>query len=99
MRFGYSQGSDHGRISWEDAGSLTEFVFEDNTALHAGFNWKLWNEINVVECNSPGLYTMSGFITLTLDNQAVWVDDESGGFDWTYFSVDNGYTGLGDGAQ
>ncbi|NLK07327.1 MAG: hypothetical protein GX316_01340 [Firmicutes bacterium] len=63
----------------------------DDFALHAGFEWSLWNKIKVVECNSPGLYSAEGTITLTLDNQANWIDAE-GDFDMAgWFTTENGY--------
>lgn len=93
-RFGYSVGNVT-PLGWIAATEMDEFEvpFADNNGLHQGRNFKLWNEITVVDCNSPGFYAMSGTVILTLDNQPVWINPE-GEFDMDYFNSNNGYIGV-----
>lgn len=95
--FGWTVGdySATNPVNWVQAplhngeGDPPPFVFElpfaDNQLLHNGFRWKLYNKISVVDCNSPGLYTMSGTVVLTLNNQAPWIVQETGEFDKDWF--------------
>jgi len=55
-------------------------VVEDSADLHEGLHWKLWNKIQVVECNSACEYENKATITLVLDNQKDWIDPETGYF-------------------
>lgn len=40
--------------------TLEPLVIPDSLALHEGREFKLWNRIEVVECNSVGVYEMGG---------------------------------------
>ena len=55
-------------------------VIEDSEALHKGIQWKLWNYIHVVECNSACVYEDDALITLKLMCQKPWIDRETGVF-------------------
>lgn len=57
-----------------------ELIVADSEALHEGISVKLWNKINVCECNSAGIYRNTGTLTMTLVNQMPWIDPETGGF-------------------
>jgi hypothetical protein len=52
----------------------------DSEALHNGIQWKLWNYIHVVECNSACKYEDDATITLRLLCQKPWIDRKSGYF-------------------
>ncbi len=56
------------------------FLLEDSQDLHCGLSWKLWNKINVENCNSSCEYEDQAVITLTLKNMKIWVDPASGNF-------------------
>lgn len=80
MWFAATQGSidpDTYDFNWISAEDLNEFTHQEpNTVnLHNGVSWKLWNRINVVNCNSPGDYVHTAFLTLTLANQVDWIED------------------------
>lgn len=60
---------------WVPADELGEFTINDGQYLHDGLIFKLWNRINVENCNSPTTFTNSGIITLTLANQQPWIVD------------------------
>ena len=48
--------------------------------LHEGILWKLWNRINVVNCNTACEYHDDATITLTLESQKGWIEPEEGGY-------------------
>ena len=48
--------------------------------LHDGICWKLYNKIEVVECNSACEYSNEPTITLTLNNQKDWIEWVDGGW-------------------
>jgi hypothetical protein len=52
----------------------------DSADLHAGLGWKLWNKIQVVNCNSACQYKDEATITLKLLCQKAWIDSLSGNF-------------------
>jgi|LSQX01.3.fsa_nt_gb hypothetical protein len=85
--FGYAN-CDEQPGQWYEAAYLGPVTIPDSTELHDGLVWKLWNKIEVVNCNSPGLYEMTGQITMTLSNQACWIDDETGLFKGSVFQSD-----------
>lgn len=60
---------------WVSATELDPVPFPDTQELHDGITWKLWNRIVVENCNSPGLYSNTPTLVLTLDNQADWLED------------------------
>lgn len=97
---GYAPGTttDHNAITWVPAAQMSQLnriILPDSMEMHGGYAWKLWNKIEVVDCNSPGLYEMStGTITFHLLNQAAWIDKLSGNFDPTYFTPANNYRGY-----
>lgn len=94
-RFGFTIGTDD-PVQWVAATAMDELelVLEDNTGLHNGRTFKLWNEIQVVNCNSPGYYAMGGTVTMTLDNQPAWIVGETGLFNRLVFNETNGYVGV-----
>src|SRR5690606_16519315 len=53
-----------------------EVIIPDSEDLHEGLSFKLWNKITVCECNSAGIYRSTGTITMTLQNQMPWIDEE-----------------------
>jgi len=55
-------------------------IIEDSEALHKGIQWKLWNYIHVVECNSACKYEDDATITLYLCCQKPWIDRSTGYF-------------------
>lgn len=68
-------------IGWFTAEDLNEqeaLIFDSET-LHNGATFKLWNKISVCDCNSAGVYRSTGKITMTLQNQAIWLDENG---DW-----------------
>ncbi|AEH50596.1 hypothetical protein [Pseudothermotoga thermarum] len=71
---------------WLPAPIDYEFTVPDSNTLHAGYAIKLWNKINVVECNSACEYSATGTITLTLQTIKPWIDPETGNFksDYSY---------------
>lgn len=87
--YAYTAGSNDALV-WYRAGEFAEATIGDSMDLHDGFDWKLWNKIKVVECNSPGLYSYSGTITMVLANQAPWIDG-NGDFARGWFNTNNGY--------
>ncbi len=56
----------------------------DSAALHGGIQFKLWNMINVVNCNSACEYQDHGSISLKLLCQKPWIDRTTGYFDPSY---------------
>ncbi len=52
----------------------------DSVDLHAGQSIKLWNKIQVVDCNSSCEYEDQATVTLTLMNIKAWIDPGSGNF-------------------
>lgn len=52
----------------------------DSQALHDGYQFKLWNMIEVVECNSACEYQDHATISLKLLCQKPWIDREKGYF-------------------
>ena len=48
-------------------------TLDDTPELHAGIRYRLWNKIEVVNCNSAGNYENVGTILVTLKNQQEWV--------------------------
>ncbi len=69
---------------WVAAADLNEDddLLEDSEALHYSICWKLWNKIEVIECNSACEYSDDATITLTLNNQKDWIDVD--GHWWDY---------------
>lgn len=67
---------------WIPASALYELraLVEDSDRLHGGLDWKLWNKIKVVECNSACEYENIATITLVLDNQKIWINPATGNF-------------------
>lgn len=55
-------------------------LIPDSADLHAGQTTKLWNKIEVVNCNSSCEYEDTATITLVLTNMKFWVDPETGNF-------------------
>ncbi|MCR4426039.1 MAG: hypothetical protein NUW23_07620 [Firmicutes bacterium] len=68
--------------SWVRAADLNndDDLVPDSAALHAGLSWKLWNKIQVVECNSACEYEDTATITLVLQTMKPWVDPTTGGW-------------------
>lgn len=67
---------------WIPAAQLNEEVgeLEDSQRLHDGWVTKLWNMIEVVECNSASTYRATGKVTITLMNQKPWIVPETGAY-------------------
>lgn len=63
---------------WVAAADLNEeeVILPDSAQLHEGMNFKLWNKITVCECNTASTYRNTGVITMTLQNQKPWIDDD-----------------------
>ena len=53
----------------------------DSEALHNGLQFKLWNMIEVVNCNSACEYQDHATISLKLLCQKPWIDSETGWFE------------------
>ena len=68
---------------WFSPAELSEqsITLFDSAELHSGLRYKLWNKIEVVNCNTVGMYENQFDITLTLDNQVDWIDGDTGDFD------------------
>ena len=83
----YAEGDVHGPGDipyWIRAENLNgEYSLVDTELLHDGYTWKLWNKIEVVECNSACEYQDDAIITLVLKNQKPWIDPDTG-----YFAAD-----------
>lgn len=75
-----------GDARWIPANALdgVKALVKDSVELHDGYDWKLWNKIKVVECNSACEYEDNAIITLVLDNQKDWIEPGSG-----YFAAGN----------
>jgi hypothetical protein len=67
----------NGWVRAADLNQQTAFI-SDSEQLHRGFVLKLWNKIDVVNCNSSCEYENTGTIYITLQNIKLWVDGESG---------------------
>ena len=68
-------------MNWIPAPELDgECVIEDTELLHDGYTWKLWNKIEVVECDSACEYQDDAEITLVLMNAKCWIDEKTGNF-------------------
>lgn len=69
---------------WSTPAELNEFgiLLPDSENLHNELCWKLYNQIEVVDCNTACEYTNEATITLTLENQKDWIDGATGGW-WT----------------
>jgi len=64
-------------IEWIRADELEcTHTFEDSAELHAGLEFKLWNRIDVTPCNSASSYANAGKVTITLQNQKDFIDDD-----------------------
>ncbi|HHY10823.1 MAG TPA: hypothetical protein GX528_09730 [Firmicutes bacterium] len=81
-RYGFDLGSGQGPLSEIDdwsgwyAAQLPNINIPDSELLHGdGQNFKLWNMIEVVPCNSAKVpfYSNSGTITVTLASQKPWI--------------------------
>jgi len=73
-----------GDADWVEATRLNipaewDTIF-DSMDLHTGLQWKLWNKIKVVECNSACKYRDEAKITLELLCQKDWIDPATGYF-------------------
>lgn len=67
-------------LTWIEAGDLNTTTVPDSGDLHDGMTWKLWNKIEVVECNSACEYENNATITLVLQNQKMWINPKTGNF-------------------
>jgi hypothetical protein len=67
---------------WRTAEELNndDDIVLDSQALHEGIQWKLWNYIHVVNCNSACVYEDDAMITLELMCQKDWIDWDTGDF-------------------
>jgi hypothetical protein len=68
--------------AWRTAAQINtdDPIIEDSQALHDGIQWKLWNYIHVVNCNSACKYEDDASITLYLMCQKPWIDRSDGFF-------------------
>lgn len=64
-------------------------TIEDCEKLHYSLCWKLWNKIEVIECNSACEYSDDATITLTLLNQKTWIDDDGTWWDLVPMEIIN----------
>lgn len=61
---------------WVEASALNEGItIADSLDLHEGLVYKLWNKIQVVECNTASTYVNTGTITFALANQKDFIVD------------------------
>jgi len=67
---------------WVPAAALNndDDMLLDSQDLHDGISWKLWNKIEVVNCNSACEYEDAATITLTLQVIKTWIDPATGYF-------------------
>jgi hypothetical protein len=63
-------------------GETEQILVPDSADLHEGIWKKVWNKIEVLNCNTAGTYVMSGTITMTLSNQQPWINPLDG--NWTF---------------
>lgn len=65
---------------WLEAAEMDSAVIpvDDSAELHAGLYWKLFNKIDVKNCNSVGEYHNKGTITIALTNIKPFIDSVSG---------------------
>jgi len=80
--YAYGEAADPGTVNFipaEEMNGMDAFI-QDSADLHAGFSWKLWNKIEVDQCNSACEYQDDATITLVLQNQKIWIDPETGYF-------------------
>jgi hypothetical protein len=61
----------------------------DSMVLHSGIQFKLWNMIEVVACNSACEYTDHASISLKLLCQKPWIDRTTGYFNATQEFLNN----------
>lgn len=52
----------------------SEYWVDGRNFLHEGLTWKLWNRIHVVECNTACEYEDVALITLGLNQQKIWIE-------------------------
>ena len=71
-----------GDTRWIPAAQINglDALVKDSTDLHDGLDWKLWNKIEVTECNSACEYVDEATITLVLQNVKTWIDEATGDF-------------------
>ena len=62
----------------------SEIFIPDSLELHNGITRKLWNMIDVVNCNTACTYRDSGLITITLMTIKPWIDPETGEYKEDY---------------
>ncbi len=68
--------SDEGEDPWLPLNKLNglKVRISDSRQLHKGLRVTLWNKIEVVECNSVGMYENEFEVKLVLSNQVDWID-------------------------
>lgn len=72
---------------WVSASEMNKtYPLNDSNLLHDGVHFKLFNMIEVSNCNSAGEYENKGTITIKLTNLKPWVDGYDSDND-TYFWV------------
>jgi len=59
-------------------------VILDSQELHDGITRKLWNMIDVANCNTACTYRDTGTITITLMTIKPWIDPETGYYKYPY---------------
>ena len=81
--YGYGQGNNptylEEMVSAEQLNE-SEVYIPDSLELHNGITRKLWNMIDVVNCNTACTYRDSGLITITLMTIKPWIDPETGNY-------------------
>lgn len=78
--YAYGEGPPGG-LNWVTAADLNgSCLIDDSEGLHSGYSFKLWNKIEVVECDSACEYEDEAKITLVLMNAKTWIDPETGEF-------------------
>ncbi|HOJ87530.1 MAG TPA: hypothetical protein PLD34_00910 [Pseudothermotoga sp.] len=68
-------------VSAEQLNQARIFI-PDSADLHGGISRKLWNMIQVVNCNSACNYIGRGTVTITLQRIKPWIDPATGGFNF-----------------
>jgi hypothetical protein len=81
---GFTQADENGWVYATDLNNDDDLIIDVPGSdqypwpLHQGMAWKLWNKICVVECNSACDYWNRATITIVLQNQKTWLDDDGG---------------------
>lgn len=92
--YGYGYGNEPDYLEEMVPAALlneSEIYIPDSLELHNTITRKLWNMIDVVNCNTACTYRDSGLITITLMTIKPWIDSETGNYKEDYPYGTEGY--------